>query len=459
MVSAFQLYRLKYFVPRSECTADYIPLIVATAFNFLYAMSTTTRTRQPKFRQSCDGCFLAKVKCGKQRPICTRCLSVGLECRYSPSQRQGKTPKSDQHIVTSQHHELTVCLPTPNLSMYAHQTEGIYPLDGTSWPTAPLNSHVSANMALIGVPSPEHMEVMAGSPPDPVFSSSVPWTPPSEMVSSPFVDTGLCSTLPQSQHARSHSFDVSTSPWDDSLTYATATPNLNHPPSIIYTSGTHQHYRPSSVVAEGRRTGTSGSCTCFNLCLQSLQALHNASSPSCPPLDTVLSLNRKAVDSCATMLACQRCMRRSGIQTTTMLLGASITQITTLYKIASKSYFDYAAFSTPAVSTPASSSTGPTSPSAVSMVSMDDGTTGLGLRLGSYRLATDDSRCLEAEILARELRKLEEVYARFREVCNDLENSQDSLQDVGHAMVGYLEQSLGDAMEVITTRRGDTTYP
>jgi hypothetical protein len=42
---------------------------------------------RPRLRASCDGCFLAKVKCSKGRPICSRCLSVGLICQYSPSSR------------------------------------------------------------------------------------------------------------------------------------------------------------------------------------------------------------------------------------------------------------------------------------------------------------------------------------------------------------------------------------
>jgi hypothetical protein len=40
---------------------------------------------KPRLRASCDGCFLAKVKCSKARPVCSRCLIVGLVCKYSPS--------------------------------------------------------------------------------------------------------------------------------------------------------------------------------------------------------------------------------------------------------------------------------------------------------------------------------------------------------------------------------------
>jgi hypothetical protein len=49
--------------------------------------TTIMPPRQPRLRASCDGCFLAKVKCSKARPVCSRCLTVGLVCRYSPSSR------------------------------------------------------------------------------------------------------------------------------------------------------------------------------------------------------------------------------------------------------------------------------------------------------------------------------------------------------------------------------------
>ncbi|KAG9252038.1 uncharacterized protein F5Z01DRAFT_246074 [Emericellopsis atlantica] len=43
--------------------------------------------KQPRLRASCDGCFVAKIKCSKARPMCSRCLQIGLICHYSPSSR------------------------------------------------------------------------------------------------------------------------------------------------------------------------------------------------------------------------------------------------------------------------------------------------------------------------------------------------------------------------------------
>ena len=70
-----------------------------------------TPPKQPRLRASCDGCFLAKVKCSKARPVCSRCLAVGLVCRYSPSSRamgrgqhargRAQKPQSPQTTTTT----------------------------------------------------------------------------------------------------------------------------------------------------------------------------------------------------------------------------------------------------------------------------------------------------------------------------------------------------------------------
>lgn len=51
-----------------------------------------------KYRASCDGCSLSKVKCDKNRPSCHRCADLGITCNYSPSLRRGKRPASKHGI-------------------------------------------------------------------------------------------------------------------------------------------------------------------------------------------------------------------------------------------------------------------------------------------------------------------------------------------------------------------------
>lgn len=122
-----------------------------------------------------------------------------------------------------------------------------------------------------------------------------------------------------------------------------------------------------------------------------------------------------------------------------MLLATVIGTITSFYRDASQSYFDHGGspngMAARTIPTPSATTTA--------------GMPGLGVSLGAYTVNSEDSRWLELEILARELRKLEEVYANFREVCSEL--SEDP--EVSKAMIGYLGQSLGSTMQVVSHHR------
>jgi len=78
---------------------------------------------------------------------------------------------------------------------------------------------------------------------------------------------------------------------------------------------------------------------------------------------------------------------------------------------------------------------------------------GLPLTFGSYRVASEDGRWLEMEILWRELRKLEELFARFREMCaGDEEGGSGDV--VNEALTRYLGQSLHFTFEVLKMQEG-----
>lgn len=47
----------------------------------------------PKLRSSCDGCGVAKVRCDRGQPGCSRCTMLGSTCVYGPSRRFGKPPR------------------------------------------------------------------------------------------------------------------------------------------------------------------------------------------------------------------------------------------------------------------------------------------------------------------------------------------------------------------------------
>lgn len=156
--------------------------------------------------------------------------------------------------------------------------------------------------------------------------------------------------------------------------------------------------------------------------------------------------------------ACIRCMSRSGTHTAAMLLATVLGTITAFYRDACQAHFDQGTtitLSTTSTSTtPIIPATNTAISEAASLMAGGGAVTGLGVTLGAYTVNVEDSRWLELEILARELRKLEEVYSTFREVCSEL--SEDP--EVSKAMVGYLGQSLGSTMQVITHQKGDMGF-
>ncbi|KAH8781017.1 hypothetical protein F5883DRAFT_483824 [Diaporthe sp. PMI_573] len=51
-----------------------------------YASVTPIR----KLKDSCDLCSSSKVRCDKTKPACSRCVSLGHSCSYSPARRAGR---------------------------------------------------------------------------------------------------------------------------------------------------------------------------------------------------------------------------------------------------------------------------------------------------------------------------------------------------------------------------------
>ncbi|GAB1313852.1 hypothetical protein MFIFM68171_04062 [Madurella fahalii] len=390
----------------------------------------TSKPRQPRLRASCDGCFIAKVKCSKARPICSRCLTCGIECRYSPSSRAGK-PKSDASASSNPNTQVsappdTSGMPSPvsddKSFMYAasQPMTDLYKLD-TGWNTPPTSvdggmsrSHSMSSLGMMGMMNP-------GASADPtltadIYTAGIPWTPPGDVASQYVESPAMAAHL---GHGRSHSYDLAmpTSMWGDANAadmygYGQAQMGSSYFPNPVPVP---QQIR-SGLRQKSSQTGSSGgSCTCFTACLQSLQALHNASVA--PTFDMVVTLNRKAIEGCAVMLTCARCMSRSGTHTAAMLLATVIGKIASFYKTAFHMYFE--------------------------------DVPNLGGSIGQFTNISD--RWLELEILARELRKLDEVYAQFRDAFANLSDDPE----VSKAMIGYLNSNIGSTLEVIQHRKSD----
>lgn len=52
--------------------------------------SLSTISRTPKLRDSCDACSMAKIRCTRKKPTCTRCGKRGISCEYIATKRAGR---------------------------------------------------------------------------------------------------------------------------------------------------------------------------------------------------------------------------------------------------------------------------------------------------------------------------------------------------------------------------------
>ena len=108
-----------------------------------------------KLRASCDCCYLAKIKCGKERPRCSRCVTHDTACVYSPSQRIGKPRRHPPVSLTSpSRQQCSPGLSTSSLSLNDGR-EDLVPdavnLSSNEWPfhLTPPTSEASGESSLL----------------------------------------------------------------------------------------------------------------------------------------------------------------------------------------------------------------------------------------------------------------------------------------------------------------------
>ncbi|KAK6580052.1 hypothetical protein PZA11_007074 [Diplocarpon coronariae] len=442
--------------------------------------------KSSKLRASCDTCFLAKVKCSKARPICSRCLACGADCRYSPSSRAGK-PKSARRPT-----------PLPSTSSARAESAGPYPTPAMSIDLEPPTSYGMETdwAAVLGSPGEGlHCAPIAstgvrdetGSEPEAnpeLFDPIFPWTTsPRSELPSPYMSAveqhqsqhhqphappgprdqhlhrhqqGPCQQRHQQQryqqqqppgqqqqqqqqqqqhhnhhHHHQHQHLPQYQPQSGSKFSPGPVSIMPHPPDAWYQASghctpasPHSIYVPPSHDSSPRPLSRSASCNCFDICLAALQALHTSDTqPASSAFDVILTTNQRAVEACARMLACPRCTARSSASSLrTMLLGTILSRIIAIYQEASTSYFARASHQLP-------------------------------LSFGSYHVvAGEDVRWLQAEIILRDLEKLKELFARFRDAGAAGEREEDiGMHD---AVSHYLCQSLDLTLAGLRKQRG-----
>ncbi|KAI8953479.1 hypothetical protein F4801DRAFT_576373 [Xylaria longipes] len=298
-------------------------------------MTPATKIRAPRLRASCDGCFLAKVKCSKSRPVCSRCLACGTVCNYSPSSRAGK-PKPENNnsprLPTVQHPQPLPILLGDNSVSYLPQTvqtpvfsfARAWGMPSTSG-DGPMvrNPSLASNIGLLGLDENffSQLDPMAAQP-----DFYQPQPQPSWSSATNVPDTGIYTptTSIQMPFTQSEAIDSSMSTWMEQelqpqhMALNPQTSALSHGFSNYLPS---PNTTPTQPPLPLRPNGTT--CACFSGCLQVLQDLHNSSFQGPMPFEVVMNVNDMAVDGCNTMMACKMCFGPPG-QDTSAPLAANI---------------------------------------------------------------------------------------------------------------------------------------
>lgn len=416
-------------------------------------MSSTTpqlpRTKPiktAKLRASCDACNEAKVRCSKDKPSCTRCVSHGTGCVYSPSQRAGKyrttgkggIQRPSMSGVESSHQR------TPSSKSMTSARLDEWNLDIFGFHTGDDNDSTGFNTSSASdslSPLAPNMPFFTGSP-SPISQRSSLNEPQSlELLSMCRASAMLESDL--------------TDPnlwWNNSETSRQQmeqnfypTPSSGTPPDLMYRSEMPSVFatQPSSTP----QWSTSGACACAETLSKQLLLLCTPDDNIGNTFDVDLAQSKDSTALCAQALACSCSI---GNDVHLMLIASLIARnINVLEKALhsinstgaplpeTKNEFHTSDPPRCSIFTPKSSlSTSPTSscsqnfgnsPPSWSKSSFNLGANGhssTNLALGAYELDAESLRPLKLEILRIELRKIKNLVAGFRSKFTSL--AQDS---------------------------------
>lgn len=405
--------------------------------------------------------LLTHFESSKDRPLCSRCLSNGAPCGYSPSSRAGRKNRdariskpansanqngkglsfsssdksfsaspldrslhdfpSKRNLVNQETRSLGIFADTESLAhrdLGKGQTvgEGLTPVsqdtkgveDADFLPTPPFNDFMDSFVCLS--PQPPFAELATAA------------------VSSPFCtqsDINLSSTK---------------SAWSNNLLSYPTLPSFQSSFEQL-NSGQSMTSRPDTQSSHSMQNETLQSipetqhertvrCDCFVSSLQLLSSLHTHSVPSPsnpqggPPFDTMLITTGEAVEACSKILGCRQCLSGSCIGNSVLLLATMFGKILSLYNATCRFHF----------STP-------------------PGIHGTAeLAFGAYTVTGEERKLIEIEILLLELRKVEDALKRFDEkICTSVPGKDDT--SFQGAVVSYLKKNLRHIVEFLKARK------
>lgn len=371
----------------------------------------------PKYRASCDGCYLAKLKCTKEKPTCTRCKNLGLSCTYSPSRRTGKPRAYNPQAISSSSTISTITAPISPSPTTASSSSQVL-----TWQLA-ASSNATAILPTETLASPFENTLFA---PNNEPRSSLMDTTMSYWSSSATtlhdVDSNLLAPwrnyLPNAEQNDSL-FNIS-----DNLV-GNNFPAMDPPPTDQQQKRKQQEKQALNPTTDGTPSPT---CNCFDSITQALCELHYQSRQqrnSATVLEATLSGSKEITARGKQLLNCP-CATDSSL---IMLFAALIAKHLSLYVPPDMDHYH--------LHTPPSTS----SSSRVT--------------IGKYTMDVQDGERLRMEIILMELQKVKNLLVKVREKMwktsnvnsnsnNDSERHNNTYDEA--VLVDYLNVRLHEAM-------------
>ena len=322
-----------------------------------------------KLRASCDGCFLAKLKCTKERPTCPRCVSLGLICRYSPSQRTGKPRKRPCQQQPSRQS-------TPSSSW------------GFNVSNDPQSTATNTSQAqIMTTTSQQVIEPFPHSQISSAFRDRLPSASPSVTQDEDLL--GLWSDRLPTPGDHDSLFELS----ENFMSFAknSQTDRLSNSHSPI-----QRHPAPAGPKA----------CNCFHSLLQALHVMQTKSiNPHSFALDAILNDSKNTISRGEALLNCT-CSENG---TLIMLLASLIAEHLSFFQAATTA-------STVDSCSPTSTSTttGSTTASTPNSENPAAGSYASRVMIGNYIVDKEDEARLKIEIILIELQKTNSFLSKFR---------------------------------------------
>ncbi len=288
-----------------------------------HAPRRNSAPRKSRPRHSCHDCFKAKVKCDKERPGCTRCVTIGRDCGYVDYDQNGNVIGSPTTAA---------CDAQPDAPVFpALGNDEFYPLgpafaSGQGWnlgtATMMTGDGMTAHSMSVMVSGIQAETDLSTSP----LSIRLPWQQPLQPVQhAEFLDPRA--SMPPSTAEMPYPLDTGN---DASLSNLSLAPNLDGP--VMH------HIGPTGQPVFASAAGdwpvqSNNICGCFSQCLGGLQQLEVVSTEGVALLDLngILSLCLEALAACSALLSCGACQQSAEPQTTALLLATALNKISGLY--------------------------------------------------------------------------------------------------------------------------------